>query len=267
MATQHGRLREFHPESDTVKAYLERVALYFSANDVPNAKKVAILLSTIGASTYSLLSDLLAPDPPSGKTFGEISAALCHHYEPKRTTIAERFHFHKRDQTAGESVSDFDAALRKLAIHCNFAANLEDSLRDRFVCGLRHDAMQRRLLSEKELTYKKAMEIYGGREGHRARRPQAARCGTERGDAAQCGGVRQVGRQSAVRCGTVRGDAAECGEMRHCAGRCDTVRGYAELVHQRAAVVGRVRHHAASGGSVRHHAAGVGNVRSREEEV
>ena len=159
MATQHGRLREFHPESDTVEAYLERVALYFSANDVPNAKKVAILLSTIGASTYSLLSDLLAPDPPSGKTFGEISAALCHHYEPKRTTIAERFHFHKRDQTAGESVSDFDAALRKLAIHCNFAANLEDSLRDRFVCGLRHDAMQRRLLSEKELTYKKAMEI------------------------------------------------------------------------------------------------------------
>ena len=87
------------------------------------------------------------------------SLALCHHYEPKRTTIAERFHFHKRDQTAGESVLDFDAALRKLAIHCNFAANLEDSLRDRFVCGVRHDAMQRRLLSEKELTYKKAMEI------------------------------------------------------------------------------------------------------------
>ena len=159
MATQHGRLKEFHPESDSVKAYLERTSLYFTANDVPNAKKVAVLLSTIGGPTYSLLSDLVAPDSPGEKSFAEISEALRRHFEPKRTTIAERFHFHKRDQAAGESVADFDAALRKLAIHCNFADALEDTLRDRFVCGLCSDAMQRRLLSEKELSYRKAMEV------------------------------------------------------------------------------------------------------------
>ncbi len=158
MATQHGRLKEFHPESDTIKAYLERTSLYFTANDVPVAKKVAVLLSTIGGPTYSLLSDLVAPDSPGDKSFAEISEALRRHFEPKRTTITERFHFHKRDQAAGESVADFDAALRKLAIHCNFADALEDTLRDRFVCGLRSDAMQRRLLSEKELSYRKAME-------------------------------------------------------------------------------------------------------------
>lgn len=159
MAVSHGRLEEFHPESDSIKSYLERVALYFTANDIPNGKKVPILLSSIGAPTYSLLSDLLAPELPSGKTFGEISAVLQLHYEPKRAIIAERFHFHKRDQAEGESVANFDAALRKLATHCQFAANLEDSLRDRFVCGMRHQAMQRRLLSEKDLTYRKAVEI------------------------------------------------------------------------------------------------------------
>ena len=37
--------------------------------------------------------------------------------------------------------------------------HLEDTLRDRFVCGLRHETIQRRLLSEKDLTYTKAMEI------------------------------------------------------------------------------------------------------------
>ena len=73
--------------------------------------------------------------------------------------IAECFHFHKRDQAAAESVADFDAALRKLAIHCEFGGTLEDTLRDRFVCGLRHDAMQLRLLSEKALTYTKAVDI------------------------------------------------------------------------------------------------------------
>ena len=102
MATQHGRLREFHPETESIKAYLERVALYFTANEVAADKRVAVLLSSIGAATYSLLSDLVAPHLPSIKSLEEISEALRNHYEPQRVVIAERFHFHKRDQAAGE---------------------------------------------------------------------------------------------------------------------------------------------------------------------
>ena len=59
----------------------------------------------------------------------------------------------------GESIADFDAVLRKLGIHCEFGATLEESLPDRFVCGLQHEATQRRLLSEPALTYQKALEI------------------------------------------------------------------------------------------------------------
>ena len=76
MATQHGRLREFHPESESIKTYLERVSLYFTANEVAADKRVAVLLSLIGAATYSLLSDLVAPHPPSAKSLEEISEAL-----------------------------------------------------------------------------------------------------------------------------------------------------------------------------------------------
>ena len=39
-----------------------------------NAKRVPILLSSIGAPTYALLSDLVAPTPPSDKSFTEILA-------------------------------------------------------------------------------------------------------------------------------------------------------------------------------------------------
>ena len=159
MASLYGSLTEFQPDSDDVKAYLERVELYFAANKVDADLQVPIFLSSVGARTYSLLSDLLAPAAPKTKSFKELADTLCKHYEPKRAVISQRFHFHKRDQAVGESLASFDAAIRKLATHCHFGDKLEEALRDRFVCGLRHEALQRRLLSEVDLTYAKAMEI------------------------------------------------------------------------------------------------------------
>ena len=45
MAThdQHGQLQDFKPDSDSIKSYLERVSLYFAANDVADVKRVPIL--------------------------------------------------------------------------------------------------------------------------------------------------------------------------------------------------------------------------------
>ena len=158
MAAVYGKLQEFQPGSESIKAYLERVTLYFKANTIDDDKKVPILLSSIGSSTYATLSDLLAPDTPGTKSFEEISTKLNDHFLPKRSTIAERFQFHKRNQEVGESVAEYDAALRKLAVNCKFGTVLQETLRDRFVCGLRHEAIQRRLLSETALTYAKAIE-------------------------------------------------------------------------------------------------------------
>ncbi len=159
MAAKYGCLEEFRPESDSIRAYLERATLYFQANNIGDDKRVPILLSSIGASTYALLRYLAAPNAPGTLTFGRLSEVLTAHFEPKRLVIAERFYFHKRIQAVGESIAEFDAALRKLAIHCEFGTTLEESLRDRFVCGLQHEATQRRLLSESGLTYKRALEI------------------------------------------------------------------------------------------------------------
>ena len=123
-------------------------------------KKVPILLSSIGTPTYSLLSNLFAPDSAGGKSFTEIQEKLGGHFKPTRPVIAERFHFHKREQAMGETIAEYDVALRKLAVYCDFGDKLDEMLRDRFVCGLRHEPIQRRLLSESsKLTYVKAIEI------------------------------------------------------------------------------------------------------------
>jgi len=63
---------------------------------------VATFLTTIGSKTYNLLRDLLAPTKPSEVKFTELVKTLRDHYEPKPIVIAERFHFHKREQHEGE---------------------------------------------------------------------------------------------------------------------------------------------------------------------
>ena len=64
MAIHFGTIKEFRPESDTIKAYLEQVKLYFTDNDVAREKQIPILLSSIGAPTYALLNDLFALNEP-----------------------------------------------------------------------------------------------------------------------------------------------------------------------------------------------------------
>ena len=158
-----GQLLEFNPETDSLTAYVERVKLFIEANGIEDARKVPVLLSVIGGKTYDLLRNLLSPTDPKDKTFDELVEALKGHYEPKPLVIAERFHFHKRNQAAGESVAQFIAELRRLARHCEFKTFLEEALRDRFVCGLGSKAIQNSLLN-KELTLQKAVDLATGME-------------------------------------------------------------------------------------------------------
>ena len=140
-------------DENSIGAYLEHASLYFVANGVDEGKRVPILLSSIGARTYSLLRDLVAPDVPGTLPFDRISEVLTSHFQPKCFVIVERLHFHRRVQAMDESIANFDAALRKLATYYEFGGTLKETLRDQFVCGLRHEAMQRRLLTEHALTW------------------------------------------------------------------------------------------------------------------
>ena len=86
------------------------------------------------------------------------------HFEPKPIVIAERYHFHRRNQATDEAVAKFVAKLRRLSTHCQFGTYLDEALRDRFVCGLRSESMVKNLLTEVDLTFKRAVEIAQGRE-------------------------------------------------------------------------------------------------------
>ena len=63
-----GKLEQYNEKAEDWCSYIERLEMYFKANDVSDEKKVPVLISSMGPSTYALLKDLLAPALPSTKT-------------------------------------------------------------------------------------------------------------------------------------------------------------------------------------------------------
>ena len=154
-----GQLREFDRTKESFEAYIERLENFMKANGVKSENQVAILLTAIGPETYGLLRNLLTPEKPDAWSHEELVEILNSHLHPKPLVIAEPINFHNRFRNDSESVADFAAQLKKLSAHCEFGTFLDEALRDRFVCGLRRESIQRKLLGEKTLDLSKALQI------------------------------------------------------------------------------------------------------------
>ena len=165
MAKLIGKIETFDEKSSNWETYHERLELIFTVNSIKeDAQKVPLMLSYLGPAAYTTLRNLLAPDKLAEQTYKKLVDTLNEHYAPKPLVIAERFRFYKRDMGEQESITAYMAELRRLASTCDFGAFLEEALRDRLVCGLANESIQKRLLTEANLTLKKALELSLGME-------------------------------------------------------------------------------------------------------
>ena len=138
MAGYVGSPEAFEPSSDDWHLYAQRFEHFLLANDIEDdSKQRHLLLALIGNSTFKLLTNLVAPKKPGELSYKEICEQLEKHFSPKPIKIAERFRFYSRQQQSEETVAEYLAELRKLAINCEFGNFLEDALCDRLVCGLK----------------------------------------------------------------------------------------------------------------------------------
>ena len=153
-----GRL-DMYDQVEDIHNYLERFNLYITANDISDSKKTAVLLSAVGSTVYKTVKSLSEPTPVTDKSFKELCDMLIAHYGPKRLVIAERFRFYKRDQKLGETVAQYAVELQTLASPCKFGSFLDEALRDRLVCGIRSEYIQKHLLTKDGLTFQKAIEL------------------------------------------------------------------------------------------------------------
>ena len=168
MAATLGKIDPCDPEVERWPEYVERLDQYLEANDIvgegKEAKRRAVLISVMGPAAYKLARNLLSPVKPTEKTYEDIVAVLTKHYSPVPSEVMQRFRFNSRSRKAGETVAAFVAELPRLAEHCNYGDTLEKMLRDRLVSGVNDEAIQKKLLAERELTYDSALRIAQGLE-------------------------------------------------------------------------------------------------------
>ena len=159
MATR-GTLSEFNPAITSWRSYVDQLNYYFVANDITSdKKKVAILLSACGSSTFKTIESLVGAETLKDLAYSNLVKKLSDHYDMVPSSIVQRYKFYNWTRQEGESVTDFMASLREIAKYCEYKDTLNMMFRDRLVCDVNHQAIQKRLLGEKELSYERALEI------------------------------------------------------------------------------------------------------------
>lgn len=161
MTSLFGSLEPFMPGlSTSFTRYVERVKIYFRANEVLDADRQRdIFLTVVGSTCYDRLVDLLAPRSPAEVSLDESVDILTTHYDPKPSKRVQRFHFNNRVQKQDESISDYIAELWHLAQYCEYGTQLEDMLCDRLIVVVRNDDLRRKLMTQKDAGFQRALEI------------------------------------------------------------------------------------------------------------
>src|SRR5277367_839719 len=161
MATRNeGEIEPFDFTSSW-EIYKERLDVYFLCNDVEDDKKQGYKLLTLGGKDlYTLARSLTAPAKPQEKGYAALVTLLNGHFIPTPNKTTERYKFSQRSQVEGETVAQYLAELRRLAMTCEFApTELDSRICDRLVVGLRDTHITDKLLNEKDLSLTKAVEL------------------------------------------------------------------------------------------------------------
>jgi len=154
-----GQILEFDIKNDDFSAWIDRFELFVLLNEVNTHKKKLMFLTLLGNDGYSLLRDLCIPSKPIDKSYESLKELLSNYNNPKPNLLTERYKFKERKQGSDETIHQFVTALKKLSQFCEFGVNLDDSLRDQVVYGIKDVNIKKRLLSETKLTFRRSVEL------------------------------------------------------------------------------------------------------------
>ena len=106
-----------------------------------------------------MMHSLVLPASLDSLSYDYLVNKVTNHKEPTPSVIVQRFQFNTRNQRPSVLILEYIAVLRKEAEHCNYGKSLSEMLRNRLVCGITNNAVQKRLLAEKDLTLEKAVSL------------------------------------------------------------------------------------------------------------
>lgn len=138
-----GTLTVFDSKTSDFSVFKERLNQFFIANKISDEqRKKAILLNILSEDCYILLRSLCVPGLPDSESFETLVKILSDHFSPVKSYFAERLKFYNSKRECDESVSDWEARVKKLASNCGFKTELDTVMRDSFVTGMNDEKIK-----------------------------------------------------------------------------------------------------------------------------
>ena len=117
------------------------------------------LLHVAGPEAVEIYNTFVWAAPDDSEKLQPILDQFQGYCNPRKNVTYERHIFFTRNQVVAENIDAYVTDLKLKAKSCEFG-DLQDSLvRDKIVCGIRHDQVRGRLLRETDLTLEKAVGI------------------------------------------------------------------------------------------------------------
>ncbi|XP_049886841.1 uncharacterized protein LOC126381402 [Pectinophora gossypiella] len=221
-----GTFSVFDHRSQDWDIFYSRLVQFLKLNSgIKAEQKCALLLTHLADDTYRLVSNLVHPRVLEETTFEQLITVFDGHFKPKRCVFADRAKFYEAKRAAGESVEEWAARIRGLAVHCVFGSSLEKLITDKFVLGLNAGPEKDRLFEQDAttLTFTKALEIAQQTACARQVRQQQVQVKEEhvyRVDATTRAGACASGRAGCAAAATAQHRCTVCGLKSHSAVQC-----------------------------------------------
>ena len=135
-------------------------AVITNLSNQSHSYQVALLLHVLGEQALKIYNGFTFDSTEANRTVDEILQKFDDFAIGDVNETYERYVFHSRYQSEGESFESFLSVLRTLIRSCRYCDNcLESVLRDRIVLGIRDTTTQQLLLRERGLTLAKTIDI------------------------------------------------------------------------------------------------------------
>lgn len=167
-----GYLRQFNFKDCDWTIYKTQLLQYFLVNEVTSDEfKRALLINSCDEESYKLLHSLCVPKNPTEMPFKDLIEKFDKHFESAKLYFPERYKFYNATMNAGETISEWAARVRSLAVKCKFGTELKIVLRDKFIMGIPKGPILDKLFEEdvEKLEFEAAIEIANTKEASRYR--------------------------------------------------------------------------------------------------
>lgn len=140
---------------DSYKNYIQRFANYIAMKNITSNEDYCakLLLNSIGAKNFNMITSLAAPRVPSELKYDELLKLLETHLAPKRNVLVAQHQFLSKYQNDTQSISEFVATLRTDINECEFTSSCECNasvadifLRAQFIRGIHDNNIHEKLL-------------------------------------------------------------------------------------------------------------------------